>query len=138
MFKRNKAQHYESPTADEWSTEIESCCAEIALAKTLDRYWSGGVFDGQRAAFDVGDKQVRHTVYANGALIIYPEDDPEQRFVLVTGRAPNYVLRGWLRGKDAQDKGHDHPWWTDPPKKRSPSWWVPQSALRPLPPRNPA
>jgi hypothetical protein len=133
IFRRKNKQHYESPRSDEWATEIESCCAEMALAKHLGVYWTGGAFEGERAAHDVGvNKQVRHTTYPNGSLIIYPEDKPEDRFVLVTGKAPNYLVIGWCFGRDAHEKGKDHPWWTQPQNKLSPSWWVPQLELRPM------
>ena len=130
LFGRQNPQHYDAPDGDEWATEIESCCAEIAVSKHLGVYWSGGVFDGERAAHDVAGRQVRHTVYHTGKLIIYPEDKPEEKFVLVTGKAPNYVIRGWAFAMDAQCKGRDHVWWTSPKNKRSPSWWIPQESLR--------
>ena len=132
LSRRKVAQHYDDANGYEWATEIEACCAEIALSKHLGWYWSGGVFNGNRAEHDVGNKQVRHTVYQNGSLIIYPEDNPQDRFVLVTGKAPAYTIRGWVLGDEVMCKGKDHVWWTHPNHKRCPSWWVPQSALRPL------
>ena len=133
---RQKPQHYSSPNGDEWSTEIESCCAELVVSKYLGKYWSGGVFSGERAGHDVDGKQVRCTPHPNGRLIIYPEDNPEDNFILVTGRAPDYIIRGWINGAKAISKGTDHTWWTEPTIKRSPSWWVPQEALRPMPTRD--
>ena len=133
MFHRKTAQHYISPDNSEWSTEIESCCAELAFSKATNKYWSGGVFSGERALHDSNGKQVRHTHYANGKLIIYEEDNPDDKFILVTGRAPNYVLVGWIFGRTAQECGKDHQWWTSLPKKQMPSWWVPQDELSPFP-----
>lgn len=135
MFDRKKEQHYDAKSGDEWSTEIESCCAEIVVSKYLNRYWSGGVFYGARAEFDVDGKQVRHTIYATGKLIIYPEDNPDSKFVLVTGKAPKYIIRGWFYARDAIDKGEDHEWWRLPEDKLSPSWWVPQASLYDMPSR---
>lgn len=133
IFNRHKQQHYDSPKGDEWATEIESCCAEIAVAKFLNKYWSGGVFDGSRAEFDVDGRQVRHTPYHSGCLIIYPEDDPNSKYVLVTGKAPDYKVRGWVIGGEVQRLGKEHEYWTQPPNKLSQSWWVPQTALRRIP-----
>jgi hypothetical protein len=133
LFHRQTAQHYDAEEGDEWATEIESCCAEMVLAKHQNRYWSGGVFNGKRAAFDVDGRQARHTAYANGHLVIYPEDKPEDKFVLVTGKAPRYFIQGWLLGREAMSKGTAHEWWLKPEHKRAPSWWVPQSALRRVP-----
>ena len=133
LFGRKTAQHYDDKNGGEWSTEIESCCAEIAAAKWMDRYWSGGVFDGSAADADLpGGRQVRHTVYRSGSLIIYPEDDPGHKYLLVTGKAPGYQIVGWAFGHEVQSVGQDHSWWTEPKNKRAPSWWVPQDKLRPL------
>lgn len=136
LFGRKTPQHYDDKNGGEWSTEIESCCAEIAAAKWMGVYWAGGIFDGKRAETDLGEKrQVRHTVYKSGALIIYPEDNPKHKFLLVTGKAPNYQIVGWLYGQEAVSVGKTHPWWTAPANKKAPSWWVPQENLRPINPR---
>jgi hypothetical protein len=132
IFGRKKEQHYDASAGDEWATEIESCCAELAVSKYFNRYWAGGVFNGQRAASDVDGKQVRHSVHAGGHLIIYPEDKPTDAYFLVTGKAPVYVLRGWRRGAKVIGLGKEHEWWRTK-NVRSPSWWVPQSALIPVP-----
>lgn len=135
IFGRKVAQHYDDLDGGEWSTEIESCCAEIAVAKWMGLYWAGGVFSGKRAEHDVGNKQVRHTVYPNGCLIIYPEDNPDDRYILVTGKAPTYRIVGWMLGREVMRAGKESDWWKLPVKKRSPSWWVPQKCLRAMPQR---
>ena len=128
---RKTAQHYDDAKGGEWSTEIESCAAEIAVARQLGVYWSGGIFSGERAEYDVGkSRQVRHTAYPNGRLIIYPEDNPDDKVVLVTGKSPTYRIVGWLFAREAQQVGTEHEWWLKPDKKLSPSWWVPQDKLR--------
>ena len=134
ITRRKTAQHYDDPKGEEWSTEIESCAAEIAVARHLDVYWSGGIFAGERAEYDVGkNRQVRHTVYPSGRLIIYPEDNPKDKVALVTGKAPTYRLVGWLFAEEAQRVGEDHEWWLKPDNKRFPSLWVPQDKLRAFP-----
>jgi hypothetical protein len=131
ITRRKTAQHYDDPQGQEWSTEIEACAAELAVAKWRNVYWSGGVFDAGRAEYDAGEgRQVRHTAHPRGRLIIYPEDNPQDKVMLVTGKSPVYRLVGWLFAGEAQQVGKDHEWWLKPDNKRSPSWWVPQDKLR--------
>jgi len=126
IFGRKTAQHYDDKNGEEWSTEIESACAEIAVCKHYNQYWTGGVFSGSRADFDAGQgRQVRHTVFANGHLLVYAEDKDEDAIVLVTGKAPEYCLAGWLYAHEA--KANESWWRTD---ARCPCWWVPQNSLR--------
>ena len=131
--KKRGEQHYISPEADEWSTEVEGCCAEIAVAKYLGVYWTGGVYEQKTAESDIGGtsrkRQVRHTAYSNGHLIIYPEDNPEHNIILVTGRCPTYTICGWIPIKN----GMVDEFWKEPPKVRCASWWVPQEKLNPIP-----
>ena len=130
LFGRKKPQHYDEKTGNEWATEIEACCAEMAVCKHLGVYWSGGVFNGQRAQHDAGYKrQVRHTVYGNGHLPIYPEDEAGDRMILVTGKAPVYQIKGWMLVASARKDV----FWKQPPQVKCACWWVPQSELKPIP-----
>jgi hypothetical protein len=134
MFAKNKkAPHFISQDGSEWSTEIEGCCAEIAVAKYLGVYWNGGVFDKKTSESDVRSdtrpRQVRHTVHGHGHLIIYPEDNPEHNIILVTGRCPEYIICGWIPVK----YGMIDKFWKEPPKINCASWWIPQSELLPIP-----
>ena len=121
--------HYDA--SNEWNTSIEGCCGELAFAKWCGKYWTGGSFNAKEAPKDVGNKQVRHTVYKTGRLIIYPHDNPDDDFVLVTGKAPFYNIRGWVNGLEIQMLGKTHPWWNT--ECEAGSWWVPQESLRPMP-----
>lgn len=132
LFVKKDTSHYkEYKEGEEWSAEIESCCSEIAVAKWLGVYWSGGVYDKHTPESDVGSgREVRHTTYPTGRLIIYPTDKANHKYLLVTGKAPTYTFIGWMFAGDVQSVGHDHDWWTQPHSKRIPSWWVPQERLR--------
>jgi len=112
-----------------WQIDIEAACAEMAAAKALNLYWSGSVntFKLPDVGEGVEGLQVRHTDRDGGCLIVRPEDKGHERFLLVTGQAPLFVLRGWLRGDDARQDA----FWRDPNGHR-PAWFVPQSALRPV------
>lgn len=124
IFKRSQAQHYQCPNNTEWSTEIEAAAAEMVFAKFKNWYWSGSQWSGKVAKADVGNVQVRHTHHTNGCLIIYPEDDDIPRYVLVTGRSPNYVIVGWMLGKD----GKQNEFFKS--DARYPAWFVPQLFLK--------
>jgi hypothetical protein len=130
LFGRKKPQHYDEPSGNEWATEIESCCAEMAVCKHFGVYWTGGVFNGERAEHDARrNRQVRHTVYGKGHLPIYPEDNNEDTMILVTGKAPTYCIQGWINVKKAKQEQ----FWKEPPKVKCACWWVPQSSLSPIP-----
>jgi hypothetical protein len=131
IFAKNKSKNHFETAEVEWSKDIEASCAEIAVAKYLGVYWTGGAFNGKTAESDVGGgmRQVRHTAYDNGHLIIYPEDNPEHNIILVTGKCPTYTICGWIPIK----YGMIDKFWKEPPKALCGSWWVPQSELKPVP-----
>jgi hypothetical protein len=111
---------------DGWTHDIEAALGELALAKAMGVFWNGAI--GNLKADDVGVLQVRTTRYDNGRLTIHPPDADDRAFVLITGRAPHFTLRGWMRACDAkQDK-----WWTDPTGGKRPAFFVPQSELHPI------
>lgn len=109
-----------------WNEDIEGACAELAVAKALGTYWEGGI-DTFKAG-DVGGLQVRWTPSHSNSLIVRPQDPDEDRFVLVTGVCPRYVVHGWLTGRDAKD-----PQWERAYNDRPPAYFVPAGALTPFP-----
>jgi hypothetical protein len=111
-----------------YSAEIEGACAEMAVAKAVDRYWdmSVGRIGGSRDG-DVGQLEIRQTDRADGSLIVRPGDNPARPFVLVTGRNGRYTVHGWITGQEAR-----RPEWVREPNGRPKAWFVPQQALRPL------
>lgn len=116
---------YDGSTLD---LHLKGCLGEIALAKALNRYWTGagtGYYDDD----DVGQIQVRVTRHDHGCLLVRPnEGHLEAPWVLVVGVFPNYSVRGWLWGYEArQDK------YLRAPADREPAYFVPQPDLRPIP-----
>lgn len=115
-----------------WTRHIEGACAELAFAKLIDRYW-----DASQSRFrnsnggDVGGIQVRSTIEEDGHLILRPHDRDEDAFVLVVGCAPRFRIVGWARARDAKRPEFVR----DPGGRGRPCWWIPQSALRPVPDR---
>lgn len=113
-------------TGSGWAENIEGYCAELAVAKALGLYYSGG--SGFKAA-DVGANiQVRWASKPNYRLIVRAADNPAHIYILVTGEAPTYKLVGFMRGSEAQK-----PQYLDKPDNNRPAaWFVPQSDLLPM------
>lgn len=108
-----------------WTDEIEGAAAELAVAKTTGRYWHA-LGKGHTDPADVGRLEVRSTGHAHGCLILHPDDPDEARFVLVTGRIPEFTIRGTIVARDGKI---DRYWRTD---LRYPAYFVPQAALEPF------
>lgn len=122
-LKHGLRHRYGTDNADSWTKHIEGACAEMALAKYLGLFWSGNVNDHEAA--DVAGYQVRQTAYPNGRLMLHPDDKDGEIFVLATGTAPKFTLRGWLAAKD----GKLTQYWCDPTGMNKPAFFVPQNLL---------
>jgi hypothetical protein len=106
-----------------WDIEIEGCAAEMAYCKLRNQYWSGSVCSFKGA--DCGDNvQIRHTVRDNGSLIIREGDNDDHYYVLVTGRAPNLKVIGWIKGANAKKEEYKKS-----PNGREPAFFIHQSNL---------
>lgn len=102
---------------------IQGAAAEAAVAKYLNRWWSGAL--NNLGAADVGQHlQVRSTQHEKGCLILHRPDPDDHYFILAVGRAPTFRLAGWIRAA----AGKDESFWRDP-KGGRPAFFVPQSAL---------
>lgn len=105
---------------------IEGACGEIAAAKALGRYFSGS-YNTFKAA-DLGEKlQVRTRSSHDYELIVRNDDNPDHAFVLVTGTAPTYCVRGWAYARDVmrQEYMANH-------GGINPAYFVPAKALKPV------
>lgn len=113
-------------SGSDWQLHIEGALGEFALAKAINAF-PGGAHEFRGT--DVGGKwQVRTAGKHHYSLILHEADSDDDVFVLLTGRNGEYVVRGWIRGVD----GKRSEYWKDPVGGR-PAYFVPQSALRPLP-----
>ena len=109
-----------------WQEDIEGACAELAVGKAFNIFWNGSV-NTYKAPDLSGRLQVRYTELDHGSLIFRGNDNVNDNFILVTGLAPNYIIRGWLKGCDAkQDEYIKYP------DDKIPSWFVPQNKLLPI------
>ena len=108
-----------------WHSDIEGAAGEMAVAKALNIYYDGSV--GTFKAPDVGEFQVRHSERPEGSLIVRENDSSSEIFILVTGKAPNYVVRGYILGLDAKKER-----FIRNPNGKTPAWFVPQNSLQPI------
>jgi hypothetical protein len=109
-----------------WGEHIEGCASELCFARITSQEWDPKV--GLITPGDVGDDiEIRCTKHERGHMIVYESNPTAHRFVLATGTAPQYWMRGWLPGVSAKAK-------TLFREKREGggAFWVPQSALIPM------
>lgn len=109
---------------DGWSVHIEGAAGEMAVAKALNLYWGGSV-NTFKSLGDIGSQlEVRTRSKDYYELIIRPNDKDDSRYVLVTGRAPNYNVVGWIKGKDAKQEK-----WSKTHGNRPAAFFVPHKEL---------
>lgn len=117
-------RHGADLSGDGWSLHIEGAAGEIAFARARGCYWSSSV--NTFSLPDVGDVQVRTRSRHDYELIVRDCDKDGDVFALVTGRAPEFVVRGWIRGGDAKRKE-----WRREHGGREAAFFVPQAELHP-------
>lgn len=107
---------------------LQGLRAEIAVAKALNLYWSGNV--GVYGAVDVGGcVDVRSISKPHHSLILHKENAVNIPYVLAHVEGIQRVhLLGWCFGLE----GMKRQYWADPVGGR-PAYFVPQSALKPIP-----
>lgn len=126
-MKADKPESCGADIRDRWGSHIEGACGEMAFARAVNRYYGAPLGTYKQGGDGVGNIQVRTRSNHDYDLIVRPGDDLDARFVLVTGLAPDFVVRGWIRGRDAQ-----RPEWIQEHGGRPPAWFVPQGSLLPL------
>lgn len=110
-----------------WAIHIEGACGELAVCKLLGDEWRASVDTYKREA-DIGDGgEVRTRSQDWHELTIRDNDNPNSYYILVTGLAPNFVVRGYIQGHKGQN-----PKWRKDPNKRGEAWFVPQRVLTPF------
>lgn len=103
--------------------DVEAAGAEVAVAKYLGVYWAPTF--GSNVVDINPNIDVKFTKHLTGRLLVYPEADPDRRYVLVTGAMPTYNIIGWIDGHDAKvDEFLDQP-----DRRRPPLYCVPQERL---------
>ena len=84
---------------------MQGACAEVAVAKALNKYPQLGVRQYSGMAADVSSNlEVRFST--KGELVVRDKDPADRIYVLVTGDTPNLVGEGWLTKGEAKVRGH--------------------------------
>jgi len=114
-----------------WEIDIEGAAAEMAYAKFRGHYWSASVgsfcLDCPKGP-DINDNvQIRSTKHKGGALIVREDDNADHYYVLLTGTAPRFTVRGYIQGIFAKNETY-----LTAPNGRPAAYFVPQSALNPF------
>lgn len=103
---RNK---YGADLEKHWTLAIEGACGEAAFVAYSGLKWTGAIV-GDFTAKDVDPFQIRTRSRHDWQLLVHPEDADFDPFVLVTGRAPGFMIRGWIMGHQAKNPA----FWADP------------------------
>lgn len=107
-----------------WGAHIEGACGEIAAANALGLAWVPTVNTWHDPDLPP-DIQVRTRSRHHYDLLVRRRDPLLHRYVLVTGRAPHFVVRGWLRSS----LNVRRPEWLRDYGGRTRAWFVPQAVL---------
>lgn len=123
-LKLGRQATYGSTSKDCWQRGVEGSLAECAFAKYKNIYYSGkGTCFGPDFQ---NHEEVRMSPLPHACLILHPEDKDESEYWLLTGLHGEYIIHGYLLGKDGkQDK-----YWVDKGNGR-PAFFIPQSDLIP-------
>ena len=124
-IKNKRQERYGTPAEDLWGNDIESCIAEMLVARAFNVNWTPYADDPRTIKADVGENiQVRSTRRNDGCLLLHPHDKDDQLFVLVTGSGVNKTIKGCIKGADAKKPKY----WRESTGR--PCYFVPQSALK--------
>ena len=106
--------------------ESESVAAEWAVAKYYNLPFNPAQSNNHfKQKADVGNAlEVKWTKYTDGSLIIYESDRVSDIAVLVVGKSPTFVIKGWIPVAMAQRERYRH--------SSQPTWWVSQNNLQPI------
>jgi hypothetical protein len=113
----------------DWTSDIEGRCGERAVAKYLGLRWNPANINTFKDVPDIGSLEVRTRSKDWYELFIRPDDRDDRLYVLVTGAAGVYAIRGCYMGADA--KAHRE-WLQDHGKLGKPAYFIPTERLRDL------
>ena len=108
-----------------WGAQIEGALAEQALAKGLNKYFSG---KGEFGQSDLDENiECRATSWPDGRLILHDADKDEARYYLLVGEVGHYRIIGSIYGWEGKKKEY----LDDPNQTGKSAYYVPQSELEP-------
>lgn len=117
-FNGRKSRFPERIVGELWGFHIESAHAELAVAKALGIYWGFGV--NTFHVPDIVDTNIEVRWSARNDLKIRPDDSGI--VVSVTGKCPEYEIKGWITATEGKQKQFYHAF---PP----PCYFVPHACL---------
>lgn len=123
----NHKTTYDRPMSKRIQEEFVGACGEIAVGKAANKFFVPSVNTYHRVPDCLSDCEVRSTDREDGALIVRDNDSDERKFILAVAVGETVRLVGWLTGRDAKKQE-----WVKNPHGWRQSWFVPQSALRPI------
>lgn len=97
-----EAEHKQRGTVDRYGWDpklnsrvvrVQSSCAELAVAKTVDCYWP--IAFTKPVVPDLTGTEVMWVSKENYHLLVHPGDRGNYRWVLVSGIAPRMKILGW-------------------------------------------
>lgn len=99
-FRGRKARFPEKVAGELWGFHIESAHAELAVCKYLGIYWGFGV--NTFHVEDVVNTNLEIRWSSREDLKVRPDD--KGIVVSVTGKCPNYEIKGWIKAQDAKQE----------------------------------
>lgn len=120
-FRNRKPRFPEKVVGELWGFHIESAHAELAVCKYLGIYWGFGV--NTFHVEDIVNTNLEIRWSSRSDLKVRPDD--KGVVVSVTGKCPNYEIKGWIEAKNAlQDKWKYN--------KEPICYFVPHDQLKPI------
>jgi hypothetical protein len=83
-----------------WNAVV-AAVAEYAVSIVIEGHWVGDYWSKTKTVDILPDIEVRWTCHEDGCLLVYDDDDPNSRYVLVRGKIPCFEIIGWIHGYDA-------------------------------------
>ena len=124
-LKSGLANRYQPSMEQIWGAQIEGALAEQALAKGLNKYFSG---KGEFGQSDLDENiECRATSWPDGRLILHDADKDEARYYLLVGEVGHYRIIGSIYGWEGKKKEY----LDDPNQTGKSAYYVPQSELEP-------
>lgn len=115
-----------APPEDPFGIHVLGSMGEMAAAKALGMYYGGTVNQFKKP--DIGELyQIRTSNKPDQPMVVRDGDADDEVFIMVTGPAPTFTLKGWLWGKEAKKEKYIRN-----PGGRGPAYFVGQDELHPM------
>lgn len=127
-LKRGSKENTRHSTASAIDNHVQSAGAEKAVAKRLNIDWGATINTFQSGPADCGRAVEVRWRRMDYELKVRQTDADDRYFILARGEMPEYILVGWIQGRDAKKAE----WLKDPGGYGKPNYFVPDDLLRPM------